>query len=433
MSNQKSKPTGKTQTPYVLECKNVNIKNLSFTEFDNKSKNVKQQTCYPKYEYAPNEKNSFIFRTDDIKFVQGGIPPMNEKTADWCKSDADRGFFTVPCDPGQPQCVTLFNLLDKLDEIGREEMKRKYGKDVGKYEYSPIVKDGKEYKGKDGQKKQSFRSCKVKFDLEYSENPNEKRNIDTTVFLRENGKPVQRHVKTVTDIAEIFTYNCRARFVIMVTKFWAQKKPVNGKMGCGISLKCLQLEVTEQNSHGSVKEAFKNQCAFPDNEEPVTFKLKDSGNDSDAPTATTGTGTGTGTGTATAPAPPAQAKDAKDVKETKESAKDKKDAKSDKSEKGDAKADGKSDKSEKMEKTEKGGAKADGKSDKTDKTDKSDAKGDSKGKKTDNKKSKQETVEEEEGEDGDEGEEIEVDVEDDSPKNKTRKSGRVSSPKSKKN
>ena len=273
-TDQKAKATkGSNTGPMVIECEKTNVKkNLTFTELDTKNERSKSQAiCYPNYEYIPNVKKNFIFKTGPIKLVQYGITAINEKTKQWIKSDKDREYVRIPYNPEDPNSVALFKMLEEADEVARSQQATIFGTKSSQYKYVPLVKEPSEAteeendeeeqpKKSDKPKEPKMKFCKVKLDAEYTE----EREITTAVFVDGNTEPLD-NIKTVSDVAEHVTWQSTVRFIIMMNKLWAEKIPKKKgeQKEFGITMKCMQLEVVERAvKTGSIKTAFRKAFAF---------------------------------------------------------------------------------------------------------------------------------------------------------------------------
>jgi len=298
-ASSKSKQSNDNR-PKIYKCSEFNAKNVKLGEWDTTDKvPASQRVCYPKYNDGSERGAQVTFRTGPIKFVSGGITPMNENTKAFITSDADREFFRVPWDTTQAACNELFNVLEQIDEVGQQEMRRVLGdSESKKYTYTKLVKDAPEprenTKDKNAKPRHQFKNCKVKFAMEFvakrdkdgkeirsiKRDPQDIRNVETAIFVRQDGKPTLMNTRTISDVNKYFNYNCTARFVVTVNKFWAMKLALGGsptKM-CGMSLKCVQLEVLEVGtSSQSNKEMFKSVCVTGDDDEA---DVKTDGNDS---------------------------------------------------------------------------------------------------------------------------------------------------------
>jgi hypothetical protein len=261
-----SKSNGK---PIVIDCDQVNVKRLSFTELDG-NRNKTQQICFPYYEYMPGTKKNFLFKTGPIKIVQYGIPGITEHTERWIKSDDDRAYVRIPYDETQKDCVNLFQMLLKIDDVMINNFQQKiFGSNANKYKYVPLVKDPPEIddiainsKNRNVPQKPRLRFCKAKFDTDFND-----KKILTGIFVKIDGKAVKQSVTTMTDVHKFLCWNSTARFVLLMNKLWANKTMVNGQRNFGLMLKCLQVEITEMpESRLSIKEAFRNSCIFDDYE-----------------------------------------------------------------------------------------------------------------------------------------------------------------------
>lgn len=238
----------------IIHCKDVIIEKVLFTPLDTINERSKGQSIsYPHYEYYDNITNKFIIKTDPIIITKYGIPTKNDKKNKMVKNDRDREYFRIPYDETQPNCVSLFELLIKIDNYMETIQKKKiFGLHEDEYIYVPLVKDpvkiSEYYKtdimDENNTKKMKF--CKVKFDTDY----NDDRRILTSVFVKTNPdkEPKLQKTDTVTKIGEYLRWNSKARFILMFNKLWADKFPK--KEGSkikefGITMKCLQMEISD--------------------------------------------------------------------------------------------------------------------------------------------------------------------------------------------
>lgn len=290
MSNQKTeqKTKAKGNVSNIIDCDKVNANKLTFTELDTKNeRSAGQSICYPNYEYLPNIKKNFIVRTQPIKLVQYGIPLMNEKTKKWIKSDKDREYIRIPYNPEDPNSVSFFNMLEEIDKRTLELQPTIFGTKSSQYKYIPLVKEPSEFEeNEDDTQEHQVRNkqpteprmkfCKVKIDTDY----NDDRRVVTAVFADGNKDPVP-DIKTISDMAEYVTWQSTVKFIIMVNKLWAEKTKLKGtKKEFGITMKCLQLEITEKATKmGSVKNSFRKAYAFNQDVEQNVEQEVESGKD----------------------------------------------------------------------------------------------------------------------------------------------------------
>ena len=119
----------------ITKCGSFDIGRFSVTDMIDSKYIPKQKISYPMYSY-PKGDSQLIFETDPIKFVQYGIPLLG----DYYKTDKDRNFFKIPCDPEQKACINLFKMLEKIDGFMVKNKKELFGKLADKYTYVPLVK-----------------------------------------------------------------------------------------------------------------------------------------------------------------------------------------------------------------------------------------------------------------------------------------------------
>lgn len=237
-----------------------------------------QYNSFPKYKYSKDAKDgeTLIVATDKIKLTKGGIPKLD---GEYRKSDKDRGFFWLGCDNEQPELVALFDMLRGIDEEFAESLKNnkdtntlyilkdKQKEPLDKLEYVPIVRESAQPEDKKGEKEfEPYDRIKVKFSTKFDENAEEGdlQEINTQLFLLDNEEP--EPYTTVTDFTKSLKWNCEARFVFAINKFWAMKAVKNKKRDCGFSIKCLQVVITQESTTGggvSQAEKFKKRLFAP--------------------------------------------------------------------------------------------------------------------------------------------------------------------------
>jgi hypothetical protein len=134
------------------------------------------------------------------------------------------------------------------------------------YDYTPIVRKPQEVipldDDDDNKPKVSSNDkphyAKVKINTDW-----QSKEVSTTVFLREDGVPVKQEVKTVSDLANIVTWNSTIKMICCCNKLWFGKSAdKSGRRQFGIAFKILQCEVSEKVG-GSAKNDF-TSYAFDD-------------------------------------------------------------------------------------------------------------------------------------------------------------------------
>jgi hypothetical protein len=283
MSSQKTtQKTVKTATKdakrLMINTTDFDINNWSNTEIDfedEKSKDAFQFTCYGRYNYGKESSpvmNQLVFKTGPIKLVTYGIPQLGQ----YAKTDKERSYIKVPLDPTQDSCVNLFKMFEKLDEWAVKNKSKFFTGRLAKfakvYDYSSIVRKPQEVPSLDDDEdddedkpKKSKKSAdekpqyaKIKISTEYSSG-----DVDTVVYLREEDGPVKQEVKTITDIANLVTWQSTVQMICVCNKLWFGKSAdKTGRRQFGIGFKLRQCEVIEKVS-GSAKSDF-TSYAFDD-------------------------------------------------------------------------------------------------------------------------------------------------------------------------
>jgi hypothetical protein len=272
-NQQENNETQKFVTPQTFKLKNFGLSPV-IEKYCSKA----QYQAFPKYKYSKDAKEgeTLIVATEKIKLTKGGIPKLD---GEYRKSDKDRGFFWLGCDNEQPELVALFDMLRSIDEEYAESLKNnkdtptlyilkdKQKEPIDKLEYVPIVRESAQPEDKKGDKEyEPYDRIKVKFSTKYDQNAEEGdlQEIDTTLYLLDNEEP--EPYTTVTDFTKSLKWNCEARFVFAINKFWAMKAVKNKKRECGFSIKCLQVVITQESTVGggvSQAEKFKKRLFAP--------------------------------------------------------------------------------------------------------------------------------------------------------------------------
>ena len=272
-NQQENNETQNFVTPQTFKLKNFGLSPV-IEKYCSKA----QYNSFPKYKYSKDAKDgeTLIVATDKIKLTKGGIPKID---GEYRKSDKDRGFFWLGCDNEQPELVALFDMLRSIDEEYAESLKNnkdtstlyilkdKQKEPIDKLEYVPIVRESAQPEDKKGDKEyEPYDRIKVKFSTKYDENAEEGdlHEINTTLYLLDNEEP--EPYTTVTDFTKSLKWNCEARFVFAIHKFWAMKAVKNKKRDCGFSIKCLQVVITQESTVGggvSQAEKFKKRLFAP--------------------------------------------------------------------------------------------------------------------------------------------------------------------------
>ena len=255
----------------MIETSEFDVKNFSNTEidYDNEfNKTAKQFTCFGRYNYktkkTPVSGNLTVYSKPFVLSYYGITPKKYEP------DDTKRQHITIPYDESQKECVEMFKVFEKLDEWAEQNKEKilgtKLAKFASKYEYSPIVKtpqvidldddDDKASKSKDN--KPRPKKAKLKFDVKYGAT-----DINTALYVDDNGVPVKQASKTIADFEKFVTFGSTIRVIFSVSKIWIMKSPMKAgelkKFGLGIKLN--QIEVCKKGA-GDMKADFESY-AFP--------------------------------------------------------------------------------------------------------------------------------------------------------------------------
>jgi len=256
-------PTGSDEVTNYIEAKDFDIKKFIVKPVEEKFGTKSQYMAFPKIKgKTSKEDESVIIVTEPIKMTKGGIPKID---GEYKKSDKDREFFWLGEDKTQPACVDLFNGLRKIDEqysklIGDNMNSKiihhlKDGKKepLDKLEYVSLVREsGSPDNVKDSEKQyEPYDRIKVRFATKYDADKaeGEPSEITTHLFLLDNEEA--ESYTSVTDFEKSLRWNCEARFVLMINKFWAMKALKNKKRECGFTVKCLQIYITKVSTSGA--------------------------------------------------------------------------------------------------------------------------------------------------------------------------------------
>jgi len=254
------------------------LKNFILSPVIEKYCSKAQYMSFPKYKYSKDSKDgeTLIIATDRIKLTKGGIPKLD---GEYRKTDKDRMFFWLGCDSEQPELVSLFKMLRSIDEEFQESLsnnketkalyilKDKQKEPLDKLEYVPIVRESVQPEDKkDDKEYEPFDRIKIKFSTKYDDGAEEGDlpEINTQLFLLDNEEP--EPYTTVSDFTKSLKWNCEARFVFAINKFWAMKSVKNKKRECGFSIKCIQVIITQVSTSGggiSQAEKFKKRLFAP--------------------------------------------------------------------------------------------------------------------------------------------------------------------------
>lgn len=282
----------------MIDASDFNITKWSSTEIDfddEKTQKSNQFTCYGRYNYGKESspvQNQLVFKTGPIKLITYGIPQLGQ----YAKTDKDRSYVKIPYDKAQPSCVELFKMFEALDSWAIKNKEKlftgKLAKLMKHYDYTPIVRKAQEAVPLDDDddneeadskpKSEKLMYAKIKISTEWPSG-----DVNTSVFVREDGMPVKQDVKTVTDMAQHVMWQSTIQMICSNNKIWFGKSgDKTGRRQFGLAFKILQCEVTEKASSGGVKNdfstyAFDDTVEVEEKESASKKKTDDSDDDSD--------------------------------------------------------------------------------------------------------------------------------------------------------
>jgi hypothetical protein len=261
--DETASPVDNSEQTQFINSADFDVKKFYVKPIEEKMGTKSQYMAFPKYKLNKNSKDgeSVIIVTEPIKLSKGGIPKID---GEYRKSDKDREFFWLGCDKEQEACVSLFNALEKIDEVYSEligdnansktihQMKDGKKEPLDKLEYVSLVRESSQPENaKDNEKQyEAYNRIKVRFNTKYVPNAEEGEpsEITTHLFLLDKEEP--EPYTTVTDFEKSLRWGCEARFVLSVNKFWAMKALKNKKRECGFTVKCLQVYITKESTVG---------------------------------------------------------------------------------------------------------------------------------------------------------------------------------------
>lgn len=245
-----------------IDAKDFDIKKFFVKPIEEKMGTKSQYMAFPKLKTKKSKDGeSVIIVTEPIKLTKGGIPKIDGV---YKKSDKDREFFWLGEDKTQKSCVDLFNGLRQIDEsfselIGDNANTKaihlaKDGKKepLDKLEYVSLVRESGQQDNNDSEKQyEPYDRIKVRFNTKYDADKAEGEPSEITTHLFLLDKEEAESYTSVTDFEKSLRWNCEARFVLMINKFWAMKALKNKKRECGFTIKCLQIYITKVSTSGA--------------------------------------------------------------------------------------------------------------------------------------------------------------------------------------
>lgn len=224
------------------------VKELEANDIDNKN---------PQFNtFCDYENESFVFMSDIYSCKWN---PISKLDGNFVPTDDRRFFFKLyECD----ELKNLFNKINLIDNYLNNNKQQFFGnlKNYDKmYKYMPIIKskvnldddddDDDSKKIKNNNNKSIYNSNYIKIKFKRDKND---QSLKTKIMKGEmvnnkyNGQ--KQDIKTITDLYEIFKYNCNFRFFFKIKKIWFNKsKSHDGFRQYSASLECVRLDIIDNN------------------------------------------------------------------------------------------------------------------------------------------------------------------------------------------
>ena len=232
MSSQ-SEPKTKSS---IVKCSNFDIDKFALTEFmHNNTRSAGQSVAFPRY-----DDSFFLCITNPIQMTYYGITPLGP----YVQNDKDRSYIKIGYDEKQESCIELFNMLKSIDEKFSKLDTLPALENGEVWEYVSLVRDPK---NENEQNKVLPKYCKFKLDTDF-----EQGNLSTKIYVK--GQP--KNVQTVTDLTDHLKWLCSAKYAINFNKLWVASKAVNGIRKYGLTIKAMQIDVTEPVKKRRMSEEF---------------------------------------------------------------------------------------------------------------------------------------------------------------------------------
>ena len=268
-----AQPESRNMSPEEFDISKFYLDPITEKKVAKDAKPEKQFTAFPKYLYpvpkgskGTEQGQKCIIITGNILMDKGGIPTID---GEYRKTEDDCMYFHIPLREGCEDAMTLSTkFLEPLDAQLTKKIDEESGRGfitfakdkertLDNLSYSPCITecDPEAGAGRPTDPQKVYRRVKVKLATLFKENrdENEPQQITTKVFTcDENGdpNPEPENVNTLEDLRKLLVWKSTAKFAIEVTRFWAAKSlETKGKTKlrkCGITLKCLQMCITQK-------------------------------------------------------------------------------------------------------------------------------------------------------------------------------------------
>ena len=241
-----------TKKSSIVKCSNFNIDKFVLTEFmHNNTRSAGQSVAFPRYDDA-----FFLCITNPIQMTYYGITPLGP----YVQNDKDRSYIKVGYDDQQESCIELFDMLKSIDEKFSKLETLPTLENGEVWEYVSLVRDPIDQRSgpaslakydnlKNDSNKILPKYCKFKLETDF-----EHGNLSTKIFVK--GQP--KKVETVTELTEDLKWLCTAKYAINFNKLWVASKSVNGVRKYGLTVKAMQIDITDQVKKRKLNDEFEN-------------------------------------------------------------------------------------------------------------------------------------------------------------------------------
>lgn len=210
-----------SQETSIVVPSNFDIGKVSHS---NVAESTHQFTSYPKY-----NNGDFVFQLSETRLINYGIPISNGAP------DHMRSYIKLPLDSTQPNCVSVYDMLKKLDQWIANNYKNIIGNNNASYKIYPLVTEPNAEHGG------GHPFCMLKFNLAYISKA-----IITSCFLTKNGSRQPMESPKLPDIHLLLKRGSIFKALVHVNKIWFGKTQIDGAKGCGIKLTLLQLDIIQK-------------------------------------------------------------------------------------------------------------------------------------------------------------------------------------------
>ncbi len=264
--------------------KNNTIKYQDFTPSDLKFKKFDEPNFGKGKETKPSSQlisfteKEFDIQTPWIKLYTYGIPRLGQ----YYKTDSSRTFIKVPLNQDIPEVNDFLTKMQGIDEYmkSKEFKTMQFGAKADKYNYINIVRFPEEDEEENKSKYPKPPYMKIKIDLHWNPDTTAEPKIKTAVStsVLKDGSRVNESVnmESMTEFADLVSYNSNIRMIIKPVKAWCEKKAKSGNshMLYGVTFKLIKVQVEPNAKANNLLSVDNSAFIDSDDEEDSKFKGK---------------------------------------------------------------------------------------------------------------------------------------------------------------